>query len=613
MFEPFSLPFVQHGLYEVLLLAVASGLLGTWIVLRGLAFHAHAVGTATFPGLVLADGLGFAAPLGALGAALLFTGGVAVAARGGRDEDGHGPATALVLVACLAGGVILASDVFGSQASVDTLLFGSLLLIDTTDIALAGAAAALAVLATLVLGPRWLARGFDPSSARSLGLRSKAPDAILLVLVAFTAVAALSAVGALLATALLVVPAVTTRLLTDRLVRWQIATVLVAALEGTLGLWLSTQTDAPPGATIAVVAGGGFALAGLARWLRSSGRLGAGGSGRGRGAVVAAAVAVLAAVVLAGCGSGPGSEAGSGKLAVVATTPVVADLVRNVGGDAVSVTQLLQPNSDPHEYEPRPSDVTKTAAAGVVFQSGFGMDAWMAKVIDQSGNHPAVVDLSASLPTKLAGQSSGGEASKFDPHWWHDPENAIVAVGEIERALTKAKPGRAREFHANATAYAARIGALEAATKRCIDQLPPAQRKLVTDHDALNYFAHRYGVTVVGAVIPSQTTQAQTSAADVSRLVRTIEAEHVKAVFPESSVNQKLAQAIAGQTGARIADELYADTLGPAGSGGATYLQGEAHNAAAMVDGFSGGTATCDIPAGAAAPAANATTTTAAG
>jgi ABC-type Mn2+/Zn2+ transport system permease subunit len=160
MFEPFTLPFVQRGMVEILLLAAASGLLGTWIVLRGLAFHAHAVGTATFPGLVLADGLGFAAPLGALGAAALFTAGVAVAVRRGRDE--HGPATALVLVACLAGGVVLASDVFASGANVDTLLFGSLLLISWSDVAIAAAAALLVVAATVLLGRRWLAEGFDP-------------------------------------------------------------------------------------------------------------------------------------------------------------------------------------------------------------------------------------------------------------------------------------------------------------------------------------------------------------------------------------------------------------------------------------------------------------------
>jgi zinc/manganese transport system substrate-binding protein len=582
MLEPFTLPFVQHGLYEVLLLAVAGGLLGTWIVLRGLAFHAHAVGTATFPGLVLADGLGFAAPIGALGAALLFTGGVAIAARGGREEDGHGPATALVLVACLAGGIILASDVFHSQANVDTLLFGSLLLIDTRDIALAGAAAVLAVLATLVLGRRWLAQGFDPSSARSLGLRSTVPDAILLVLVAFTAVAALSAVGALLATALLVVPAVTTRLLIDRLVRWQVATVVLAALEGTVGLWLSTQTDAPPGATIAVVAGGVFALAGLLRWART---------GRARRAAGAGALLVVAGALL-GCGAGS-SDSDDGRLDVVASTPVVADLVRNVGGSAVSVTQLLQPNSDPHEYEPRPSDVTKTADADVVVESGFGMDRWMSEVIAQSGNHPAVADLSAGLPTKLPG--GGGEGGRFDPHWWHDPENAIAAVGEIERALAQAQPAHAQQFAANATAYVARIRALETGTKRCLAQVPAAERELVTDHDALGYFARRYGIDVVGAVIPSQTTQAQTSAADVAALVKLIDQRDVKAIFPETSVNQKLAHAISDQTGARIGQDLYGDTLGPAGSRGATYLEAEAHNAAAMVDGFSGGTASCAI------------------
>lgn len=588
MLEPFTLPFVQRGLLEVLLLAGAGGLLGTWIVLRGLAFHAHAVGTATFPGLVLADGLGFAAPLGALGAALLFTGGVAVAARRGEEGDGHGPATALVLVACLAGGIILASDVFGSQANVDTLLFGSLLLIDTTDVVLAAIAATLAVAATLLLGPRWLAQGFDATSARSLGLRSKAPDALLLVLVAFTAVAALSAVGALLATALLVVPAVTTRLLIDRLVPWQVATVLLAAAEGTVGLWLSVKTDAPPGATIAVVAGGVFAVAGLARWLRER---------RALAVVVAAAGLVVAA--LAGCG-GAGGAASDGRLDVVATTPVVADLARQVGGGEVDVTQLLQPNSDPHEYEPRPSDVTKTADAALVVQSGFDMDRWMGQVIKQSGRHPAVVDLSAGLPTKLPGQSTGDEASPVDPHWWHDPENAIAAVGELERALVAADPGHAAAFRANAAAFTARLRALEAQTRSCLDAVPAAQRKLVTDHDALNYFAHRYGIAVVGAVIPSQTTQAQTSAADVAALVKTIDAEGVRAIFPESAVNEKLAKAIAGQTGARIGAPLYADTLGPKGSAGATYLQAEAHNAAALAAGFSDGAVDCAIPAGAA-------------
>ncbi|MFN8204375.1 MAG: zinc ABC transporter substrate-binding protein [Solirubrobacteraceae bacterium] len=574
MFDPFALPFVQRGVVEILLLAVASGLLGTWIVLRGLAFHAHAVGTATFPGLVLADGLGFAAPVGALGAAALFTMGVAVAVRRGRDE--HGPPVALVLVACLAGGVVLASDVFHSAANVDTLLFGSLLLIGWSDVAIAAGAAALVALATLLLGRRWLAEGFDPGSARALGLRSRLPETVLLALVAITAVAALSAVGALLATALLVVPAVTTRLLCTRLRAWQAMTVVLAAAEGVFGLWLSVQTDAPPGATIAVVAGVAFAVAALARALRA------------RRAVALAAVAA-AAVAAGGCGA---SSSGSDRLAVVATTPVVGDLVRQVGGDAIDVTQLLQANSDPHEYEPRPSDVVRTAEAQVVFESGFGLDHWVDEVVAQGGSDARVVDLSARLPVVLAGEH-GHDGDDHDPHWWHDPRNAIAATREIEAALAHADPRQRAAFARRADAFVARVRALDAQTRRCLDRVPAAQRRLVTDHDALGYFAHRYGLDVVGAVIPSQTTRAQASAGEVAALVRTIRAEGVRAVFPESSVNGKLTDAIAQQTGARIGGVLYGDTLGPEGSSGATYLAAERHNADAIARGMSGGAVRC--------------------
>jgi manganese/iron transport system permease protein len=255
---PFDLPFVQRAVVEIALLAIGSGILGTWIVLRGLSFYAHAVGTAAFPGLVLADGLGFSPLLGALATAGIVAIGVTAIANRGRAE--YDSATALVLVGALAAGVILASDVFHSQGSVERLLFGSLLLIDATD-QLVAAAVGVAVLVTgAVLGRRWLASGFDRDSARALGARSPLPDLLLLALVAASAVAALDAIGALLATALLVVPAATTRLLVDRLRTWQLATVALVIVEGVIGLWLSVEANAPPGATIAVVGGAVFAL-----------------------------------------------------------------------------------------------------------------------------------------------------------------------------------------------------------------------------------------------------------------------------------------------------------------------------------------------------------------
>lgn len=262
--EPFQLPFVQRALAELLLLALLAGTLGCWIVLRGLAFTAHGAAAAAFPGIVLADGLGFAVWLGGFGAALLFALAVGGLARGSRTSD---TPTALVLVAALALGIVLASDVFASAASVDTLLFGSLLAIAPGDVRLAAAAALAALAATWFLGGRWLTRGFDPGAAPALGLRSAIPDVALLVLVAFAAVATLTAVGALLVTALLVVPAATTRLLIDRVRSWQLATVVLAAAEGTVALWLAVELNAPPGATVAVTTGTVFAFVAAARAL----------------------------------------------------------------------------------------------------------------------------------------------------------------------------------------------------------------------------------------------------------------------------------------------------------------------------------------------------------
>ena len=583
MFEPFSLPFVQRGIAEVLILALGAGLIGTWIVLRGLAFYAHAVGTAAFPGLVLADGLGFGALLGAGGTAALVALAVGYLARREGARDRYDSVTALVLVGALALGVILASDVFHSGSNVETLLFGSLLLVDSGDLVFAAVATAVVLAAAFVLEQRWLAAGFDPNAARGLGVRSAFPDDVLLALVALVALAALSTLGALLATAMLVVPAATTRLLLTRLRSWQLATVALVAAEGVAGLWLSVQTNAPPGAAIAVLAGGVFAAVAIARVALQHRRT----------AATVAAAALLAALV-AGCGAGS-DKAGPGQIKVVATTTQIGDFARAVGGDRAKVVQLLKPNTDPHDYEPRPSDVRETADAAVVLENGDRLDHWMGQVIEQSGGHPTVVDLGTRVPVKLPGETSGEEASRFDPHWFHDPRNAEAAVAGIRDALAKANPDARPVYTRNADAYLARLRALDRGIAACLGRVPDALRKLVTDHDAFNYFARRYGITVVGAVIPSQTTQAQPSAKDVAALTRLIRREGVEAVFPESSINPKLARAIADQTGATSDLTLYGDTLGPKGSSGATYLSMEQANADAMARGFTGGAQRCTI------------------
>jgi ABC-type Mn2+/Zn2+ transport system permease subunit len=257
-----DLPFLREALLELILLAVTGGVLGAWVVLRRLAFFTHAAGSATFPGLVLADASGFSPTLAGIAVALGYAGGVQTV--GGRARE-HGEGTALLLVAALAIGVILASDVFESGGAVDRLLFGTLLGLGPADLAVSGAVAAMAIAAALLLGRTWSAIGFDPEGSAGLGLPANRADLLLLALVGVAAVAAIPAVGALLVTAIYVLPAAAARMLTGS-IRGLIACALALALaEGLVGLYLAYWLDVPPGPPIAVLGALVCLAAGLPR------------------------------------------------------------------------------------------------------------------------------------------------------------------------------------------------------------------------------------------------------------------------------------------------------------------------------------------------------------
>jgi ABC-type Zn uptake system ZnuABC Zn-binding protein ZnuA len=308
----------------------------------------------------------------------------------------------------------------------------------------------------------------------------------------------------------------------------------------------------------------------------------------------------LAPIVAAGCGDDDEAAAGGGDLTVVATTTQAADFARAVAGDRAKVVGLIPANADPHDYEVRPGDVKALADADVVIRSGGDLDEWLKPAIESSGadaDELALIDHVDTIEGEEGHEEHAGEEEHaIDPHWWQDPRNAEKAVAAIQDALTAADADGASTYAANAEDYTRRLTALDSAVATCIDKLPPAQRKLVTTHDALGYYAKRYGLEVIGAVIPSLSTQAQASAGEVTELVDTIKREQVKAIFAESSVNPKLEQVVADQAGAKIGRALWADTLGPEGSDGDTYLKSIASNTRAIADGLSGGTVSCTLP-----------------
>lgn len=256
--DPLQLPFMQRAALEITLLAPIAGLLGTQIVLRHLAFFTHGVGAATFPGLVVAGPAGVPPALAALGVGGAFA--ALLSRLGRRTSLATDAATALLLVAALAVGIVLASDVFDSGAAVDGLLFGSLLGIGADELALSCAALLCALAGAAVYRRTWIATGFDPSSAASLGLRTGASEWALATVIAIAVVASVEAVGSLLVSAIFVVPAATVRLVAPSVLALEVGAAALALLEGLVGLLVAYRLDAPPGATIAVLGGAVFGV-----------------------------------------------------------------------------------------------------------------------------------------------------------------------------------------------------------------------------------------------------------------------------------------------------------------------------------------------------------------
>lgn len=299
---------------------------------------------------------------------------------------------------------------------------------------------------------------------------------------------------------------------------------------------------------------------------------------------LALVAAVLAGLVLAACGTATsGSDRGP---TVVATTTQLGDLARAVAGSRAGVRQILAPNSDPHAYEPRPSDVRAVSGARVVVRSGGDVDAWLADVLRNAGSGArSVTILDALHPRRIAGG--------VDPHWWQDPHNAAIAVATIRDAMIAADPGGRASYVVNATRYRTKLRSLDHAIAACMARIPERLRKLVSDHDALGYYADRYAIAVIGTVIPALSTQAQASGGEVARLVRTIRSAGVRTIFAEHSVNLKLTRAIARDARATVGAPLYADSLGARGSPGATYLGSLRANTGALAAGFTGDRRRC--------------------
>lgn len=299
-----------------------------------------------------------------------------------------------------------------------------------------------------------------------------------------------------------------------------------------------------------------------------------------RVSVLAAGVVVAGLALAAGCGSSDegSGRADAGRLEVVATTMQLQDFARQVGGDRVEVTGILGPEDEPHEYEPTPDDADALASADLVVENGADLDGWLADLQENAPDDVVVVTAVEGIDLLPAEE----EGFAGDPHAWHDPALAARMVGAIAVGLSEADPEGAATYAANAERYARELEAMAAEIEAIFAPVPPAERLLVTSHDAFGYFVRAFDITQVGSVLPSVTTETEPSAKQVQQLVDDIRDAGVTVVFTEEAVDPRLEEQVAEEAGARVDASLYADVLGEPGSEGETFIGAQLANARAM-------------------------------
>jgi ABC-type Zn uptake system ZnuABC Zn-binding protein ZnuA len=287
---------------------------------------------------------------------------------------------------------------------------------------------------------------------------------------------------------------------------------------------------------------------------------------------------------------------------VLAVESFLADIAQNVAGDRLQVSTLMPLGLDPHAFEPTPQDVVRVGESDVLIVNGAGFEGWLDEVLANAGGEQLVVAAAAGLASREPGadeaaahvdeahtdeahadeahadeahadEAHAGHDHEGDPHYWLDPNYVIDYVENIRDGLSQADPAGAETYAANAATYIAQLQELDTWIKGQIEQIPPERRLLVTNHESLGYYADRYGLRIVGAVVPSVTTGASPSAQQLAGLADLIRETGAPAVFLETGASDQLAQQLHEETGIAVVTDIYTHSITEAGGPAPTYLE----------------------------------------
>ncbi len=298
----------------------------------------------------------------------------------------------------------------------------------------------------------------------------------------------------------------------------------------------------------------------------------------------------LSALFLTGCGSAPQNS--DNAVSVLASTSFLADIAQNVAGDRLTVDSLLPIGADPHAYQAAPSDVAKISESDLLILNGVEYEHFIESLLENAGGERIVVEATAGLEPHPAEEhadeaesGAGHEHEAGDPHMWLDPNLVITYVENIRDGLIQVDPDGAETYKANADAYIAELKELDVFIKEQVDTIPVERRLLVTNHEAMGYFAERYGFEIVDTILPSFSSEAGASAQEIVAAVEAVRSSGAPAIFLGEVENADLANQIASETGVKVVDDLYLESLTD-GVPAPTYIEMMRHNVTSIVEGL---------------------------
>ncbi len=292
---------------------------------------------------------------------------------------------------------------------------------------------------------------------------------------------------------------------------------------------------------------------------------------------------LILSLTLTSCKSQPTTGDG---LQVVVAESFLADITGNIAGNRLQVITLMPLGVDPHAYEPTPRDIAKIADSDLLIINGSGFEGWLEQVIQNTAGTTTIVEASAGLqsrPVQHSLETHADDHGEIDPHFWLDPLNVVQYVTNIRAALIEIDPDGKEVYTRNADNYIQQLIALDQEIRAQVNTIPLEKRIIVTNHESFGYYADRYGLTVIGAVIPSVSTGSSPPAQQMALLIDDIRSSGASAIFIETGANTRLSEQIAQETGVKIIADLYTHSISPADGPAPTYIDMLRYNTLAII------------------------------